>query len=128
MANRIVARYRDGRVVKGTTNDFLPTRGSFHLIPAAGGAAEVILVADLKALFFVRDLTGNAAYTEKKAFEKAVAGRRVQVTFVDGETLVGTTQGYQPDRPGFFMVPVDPQSNNERVYVVKAATKEVTLL
>lgn len=128
MANRIVAHYRDGRLVKGTTNDFLPTRASFHLMPAAGGAAETVLVGELKALFFVRDLVGNKDYEEKKTFEKAPVGRKVQVTFSDGETLVGTTQGYQPDRDGFFMVPVDPHSNNERIFVVKASTKDVTLL
>jgi hypothetical protein len=128
VANRIVARYRDGRVVKGTTNDFLPTRPGFHLIPAAGGPTDVVLVGDLKALFFVRDLTGNKDYDEKKTFERPAVGRKVQVTFTDGEVLVGTTQAYQPDRVGFFMVPVDPLSNNERIFVVKAATKDVKLL
>ena len=36
-----------------------------------------------------------------------------------------TTQGYQPDRPGFFVVPVDPKSNNDRCFVVMAAVKAV---
>jgi hypothetical protein len=128
VANRIVARYRDGRVVKGTTNDFLPTRASFHLMPAAGGPAQAVPIAELKALFFVRDLVGNKDYSEKKTFERPAVGRKVRVTFDDGEVLVGTTQGYQPGRDGFFMVPVDPLSNNERIYVLTAATTDVTLL
>ena len=49
-------------------------------------------------------------------------------TFKDGEELLGTTQGYQPDRPGFFVIPADPESNNERCYVVASATEEVSFV
>jgi hypothetical protein len=48
------------------------------------------------------------------------------VRFSDGETLVGTTQGYDRQRPGFFLIPADPQSNIERCYVVVAATSDVS--
>lgn len=134
MQNRVVARYLDGRTLKGQTADFLPTRPSFHVIPSghAGSSIQVVevKVSDLKALFFVKDLVGDAAYNEGKAFtpEVRAMGRKVQVEFADGETIVGTTQGYQPDRAGFFVVPVDPKSNNERCFVVMAAAKAVTFL
>ena len=52
----------------------------------------------------------------------------MQVTFKDGEVLVGTTQGYQPGRPGFFLLPADPRSNNERCYIVTSATQTVTFV
>jgi len=42
--------------------------------------------------------------------------------------MVGTTQGYQPGRPGFFVVPADPVVNTQRCYVIAAATKEVSFL
>jgi len=42
--------------------------------------------------------------------------------------MVGATQGYQPGRPGFFLIPADAQSNNERCFVVTAATQEVSFL
>lgn len=134
MQNRIVARYLDGRTLKGQTADFLPTRPSFHVIPSGqvGSSIEVIEVRinDLKAVFFVKDLVGNAAYNEARAFtpEARATGRKVRVEFEDGETIVGTTQGYQPDRAGFFVVPVDPKSNNDRCFVVMAAVKAVTFL
>jgi hypothetical protein len=132
--NRIVARYLDGRTLKGQTADFLPTRTYFHVIPSpqAGTSIQVVEVkiADLKAVFFVRDLVGDAAYNEAKAFtaEVRATGRKVQVKFADGEDIVGTTMGYEPDRLGFFVVPVDPKSNNERCFVVMAAVKAVTFL
>ncbi len=135
MQNRVVARYLDGRTLKGQTADFLPTRPMFHVIPSPQpGTSSIqvvdVKIADLKAVFFVKDLVGDAAYNEAKMFapEVRAMGRKVQVEFSDGETIVGTTQGYQPDRPGFFVVPVDPKSNNDRCFVVMAAVKAVTFL
>lgn len=134
MQNKVVARYRDGRVVKGHTADFAPDKPKFHVVPMSqsGTAIQVdeVTVADLKAVFFVKNLVGDASYNEGKTFapDKRPQGRKVQVDFNDGECLVGTTQGYHPDRPGFFIVPVDPKSNNDRCYVVMAAVKGVTLL
>ena len=59
----------------------------------------------------------------------SVHSRKIKVVFADGEVIVGTTQGYQPSRPGFFMVPADSAVNNiDRCYVVAASTSEVTLL
>ncbi len=129
--NRIVARYQDGRTLKGTTNDFLPAKDRFHVLPSDNppGARPVeVLVSELKAVFFVRDYAGHPEHDELNAFDpgKPVMGRKLRVVFKDGETLVGTTQGYQPGRPGFFLVPADPGSNNERCFVVAAATQEVT--
>ena len=39
----------------------------------------------------------------------------------------GTTQGYDRSRPAFFVIPVD-KGNNERCFVITAATKEVTFV
>ena len=127
--NRVVARYRDGRTVKGTTADFVPTRDAFH-VHSEAGTTIVVRLADLKALFFVKDLTGNPGYQEVQEFEpgKPVPGRKIRVVFGDGELLVGTTQGYQPGRSGFFVVPADSQANHERCFVLTAATREVELL
>jgi hypothetical protein len=54
-------------------------------------------------------------------------GRRVAVLFEDGELLVGYAQTYSAERAGFFVFPADPNSNNIRVYVLRAATKQIKL-
>ena len=89
-----------------------------------------IQLGDLKALFFVKDFAGRPSHKTRNEFaqDRAIPGRKIQVVFKDGETLVGTTQGYQPGRPGFFMVPADPDANTERCYVVAASTRSITLL
>jgi len=131
--NKIVARYQDGRMLKGSTSDFMPNKEIFHVVPVdapAGSKPLDVLVKDLKALFFVKDLAGTGHAEEKKDFDpsKPVAGRKIKVVFKDGEIMVGATQGYQPGRPGFFVVPADQKSNIERFFVVTAATREVTFV
>jgi small nuclear ribonucleoprotein (snRNP)-like protein len=127
--NRVVARFTDGRVLKGTTNDFSVSRDFFHVLPPEPGATPVrVLLAHLKALFFVKDHLGDKAYNEKKAFEKLVPGRKLQVTFRDGEVLVGSSTAYDAARPGFFLMPADPKSNNDRIYVVARAVRAVAFI
>jgi hypothetical protein len=126
--NRVVAHFRDGRIVKGSTTDFLPTRETLHI--HTGAAVETVRIAELKALFFVRDLVGDPGRQDHNEFDvnRSLHGRRIRVEFDDGEVLVGTTQGYQPERAGFFVSPADYESNHERVFVLQAATRAVELL
>jgi len=131
--NKIVVRYQDGRVLKGYTGDFLPTKPAFHLTPmdAPPDAKPLdIQIAELKAIFFVKDFTGDPNRKEVLEFPagKPVVGRKIRVIFYDGETLVGTTQGYDVTRPGFFVIPADSGSNNDRCFVVTHATKQVSLI
>ncbi len=129
MHNRVVARFADGRVLKGTTQDFSVTRDFFHVIPPDAGATPVrVTIPALKAVFFVKDHTGDKDYNEQKAFEKVVPGRKLQVTFRDGEVLVGTSTAYDAARPGFFMTPANPKSNNDRIYVVMKAVRSVAFI
>jgi uncharacterized protein DUF6982 len=122
----VVARFLDGSVLKGTTRDFAPNRPEFHVIPDGSAQAMKVQHAALKAVFFVKSLTGNKDHVEAQDLENARGqGRRVQVTFKDGEVVSGYTVGYAPDRPGFFVIPIDPRSNNLRVFVVNAAVARV---
>ena len=129
---KVVARYIDGRVIKGFTQDFFPNKDSFHLFQAHKGSGEAIqvFVRELKAIFLVRDFKGNPFYEERKLYMKGEkpSGRIVEVTFVDGEVLVGSTLGYDPKRQGFFVFPADPKSNNTRIYAVSSAVKQVRYL
>ena len=129
--NKVVARFTDGRMIKGMTADFFPNKDSFHVSEEGAQAGEVpveINTNDLKALFFVKDFEGDSQHVEGNEFdpEHPPVGRRIKVVFSDGEILLGTTAGYQKGRPGFFVVPADESSNIERCYVVAAATEEVS--
>ena len=127
--NRVVARFKDGRLVKGATSDFLPNKDAFH-VATPGSKPLVIQTKDLKALFFVRDHTGDPGHIEGNEIDSARpgSGRPIKVVFKDGEILVGTTNGYQPGRPGFFLVPADSGSNIERCYVVSESAEQISFL
>jgi len=128
--NKVVARYADGRLVKGLTHDFNPTRPVFHVVPTGvpdDMPSVVIRTAELKALFFVKDFDGNPDHVDKGDFnlDLPLEVRRISASFKDGEVIVGSSNGFRAGRPGFFLVPADPESNNERCYVVTEATSEV---
>jgi hypothetical protein len=129
---KVVVRYSCGRLVKGFTQDFFPTKKLFHLIPVdnPSGKPMEVFIEDLKAIFMVRDFVGHSVYKERKKYiegEKP-SGKKVEVTFIDGEVLVGTTLGYNTKRQGFFIFPADPKSNNIRVYIVSSAVEKVRYL
>lgn len=121
--NLIVARYRDGTVLKGTSLDVNAKRPTFHLRTDDRGTLEIKL-ADLKALFFVKDLTGDPARNDGQkpvlGDPRLLGAKRVAVTFTDGEMIVGLTTRFPPITDFFFLVPVDPKSNNVRVLVNRA--------
>ncbi len=125
--NKIVAHTRDGRIVKGLTHDFDSSREVFHVLPAEGGGIPVRLrVADLKALFYVKDWLGNRDYDPPAGFGPGMAhGRRCVVTFQDGEVIFGFTPDYAEGAVGFTLFPSDPADNNERLWVLSAAVKEI---
>jgi hypothetical protein len=130
---KIVARYLDGKMAKGFTQDFAPNKSLFHLFPdetsALNESVEVFL-SELKAIFFVRDFVGRPDYDERKHYGpgERPSGRVVEVTFTDGEILVGSTLGYDPKRPGFFIFPADPRSNNARIFVSSKSVRKVRYL
>lgn len=128
MINRIVVRYVDGTIKKGTTANFSPSKVNFHLTDKDNGTSEQIDLSHLKAIFFVKSFDGDPDYQERSDVERVGLGKVIKVLFSDGETLVGYTQGFSPARASFIVFPSDPASNNQKVFVVTAATKEVNFL
>jgi len=127
VSERVVARFMDGKTMKGFTRDFIVSRPEFSIFqsPEAPDDSVSVPFADLKAVFFVRHFAGNAEYRERKTFHGPAHGRKIQVTFNDGETLVGTTQAYRAGGTGFFVTPADPRANNVRVFVLSSAVRQV---
>jgi hypothetical protein len=92
-----------------------------------------IALADTKALFFVKTETGRPEYNETRAPSQGdvrlVGAKRMKVRFADSEEIVGLTNRFPPITPYFYMLPIDPVSNNIRILVNKAAVtamEEVT--
>jgi hypothetical protein len=126
---KVIARFNDGRLVYGYTNDFHPSKNQLHLSPnPRQGDSTYIPLSQLKALFFVREFMGDPTRVDSKDFLEAPQGRKVEVTFRDREVMVGSTLGYRGDGNGFFIHPADPGSNNLRVFVTAAGAQRVRFL
>ena len=129
--NYVVARYREGRIIKGVTYDFGPQKRGFHVnsLGEEAGKVSEVLFSELKAVFFVRSLEGRKDLPAlKELLEERLepAGPiKMKITFFDGETLVGTTHGYTLEREGFFIVPLEKESNNLRIFVISSAVKDI---
>ena len=141
--NKVVVRYKNGEVKKGSTEDFFPNEDMFHLKLLIGEPLKVdieelkvvhfvknleIGTEVLKAVFIVKDFEGNKDRKDEYTDDIPGGGQKVQVEFSDGETLIGYTQGYSPTRKGFFLVPADFRNNNDRIYIIASATEKITFL
>jgi hypothetical protein len=132
--NLVVVHEKDGTIHKGYTHDFNPVRETFHLQSNSHGEQETGREVNLdgcRAVFFVKTLEGDRFYSEKKCFDEVdtahLKGLKIKVSFRDGEVIRGVTLGYNKKKKGFFIIPVDPQSNNDRIYVIADAVDSVVL-
>ncbi len=85
--SKLVVACLDGRRLKGYVFNFSPLRERFRLFPEANSppnAGKDVELADLKALFFVKDFAGNPQYKERYDTNGG-RGRKLEVTFKDGE-------------------------------------------
>ena len=128
MPNKVIARYLDGRVLKGSSLDVSLNRASCHLRDVDDAMTQVKL-DELKALFFVKSLDGNPRHVEGQAIEPVDPRRRgsqlVEVTFRDGEKVRGLCTRYPPQTSCFFLVPVDSASNNVRILINGSALQGI---
>jgi hypothetical protein len=128
MPQKVVAHFADHTVVKGTSIDVDPGKPRCHVQSPEHGSLEIDL-AQLKALFFVKDLSGQPEHdeaTEPAAGDTRLRGsHRVKLVFLDGEELFGLMNRYPPNRPFFFVLPVDPKSNNIRILVNREAVRTI---
>jgi hypothetical protein len=134
---KVVVAYLDGRRAKGFSYDFSAMRDHFFLFPeeagnppaaAPGQKGEKISLAELKGVFFVKDFAGDPARQRANTDNFQGHGRKLEVTFADGETLAGATQAYNPGKVGFFMFPADAEDNNDHIFVINKNVKQVRFL
>jgi len=133
--NKIVVKYQNGEIIKGWTADFRPDKDFFHLYPLKEYSDEDVMeiqLSSLKAVFFVKDFIGNKDYKKVRTFKDQPgvipSQRKIVVFFKDGENLYGTSHSYGPNRKGFFVYPIDPKDNNERIFVLNSAVESIRLM
>jgi len=131
MVNLVVAKKKDGTLIKGSIGNFLPDKLVFHVNTRTGSTESTIelKVEDLKAIFFVKKLEGDRTSHDvpKKIIlpKTPTLGKHVSVNFTDGEVIEGFTHSLHLDRAGFYMSPNDATSNNIRIFVVLSSVSKI---
>lgn len=116
----VVVHFRDGRTLQGYAEDFHPTDGELLLRDATTNEDVTVFLGQVKVVCFVRNLftTGVTRNRETPPIQfNAPAGRRVEMSFRDGERLAGVVDLKEPPSRGFFLTPLNPQANSIRIYV-----------
>jgi len=129
--NRVVVHTAKGEIIKGYTADFSKDRPSFLLSTEESGIKinQTILLADLKAVFFVKTFEGNFLHKTLHTFDDLKGyGKKVMIKFRDGERFYGRVEVLSPEDSGFFMFPLDSESNTLRAFVLKDFISDVRLM
>jgi hypothetical protein len=138
---KVVVRFNSGKILKGYLEDFTAYTDIVVIKEAETDKEHGIPIHELKAIFFVKTFQGNSARSDKKVFGiRENIGRKVYIRFNDSESMMGYLEGEIPwekgfylSKPtsalkGFFLVPVDIDSNNKKVFVVSSSIKDITLM
>lgn len=135
LKKKAVVKYQNGEIIKGWVEDFRPARDFFILFPLIEYSEEERIEIDfssLKAVFFVKDFSGDKNYKKVRTFNLdfkiTPSQRKLIVNFIDGEHLYGTSHSYGRYKIGFFVYPVDPKDNSERIFVTHSAIDSIRLM
>jgi len=139
--DKVVVRFKDGRVLKGHVSDFDPDAVQIILVELENGKELNFPIEELKALFFVHSLEGDPNYRERKVFGISESmGHKIYIRFHDGESMLGFVKGDVPwekgfyrsspgnSSSGFYMAPVDAESNNIKIFVIASAVRDISVI
>jgi hypothetical protein len=131
-AKKVVIRRFDREPLTGFVNaqTYLRPEGVELLTP--GGALVVAPYSEIKVVCFVRDFSSLEPVQEKKVFNTRpkTDGLWVRMQLRDGEVLDGILSNnllhFIPE--GFTVTPPDAYSNNQKLFVPRAALTQVNVL
>jgi hypothetical protein len=131
-AKKVLIRRFDREPLTGFVNaqTYLQPQGVELLTP--GGACLVVPYSEIKVVCFVRDFGSVEPTQEKKVFNTRpkTDGLWVRMELRDGEVLDGILSNnlLQLTPEGFTVTPPDAYSNNQKLFVPRAALSQFNVL
>jgi len=131
-SKKVVIQRFDREPLRGYVNpqSYLQT-GGLELLSTSGVLVQVPY-EDVKAVCFVRDFDAEEPATEKRTFSSRpkTSGLWVRMRFRDGGVMDGLFPNnlLQWEAQGFSFLPPNPSSNNQRIFVPRAAVTDVQVL
>jgi hypothetical protein len=127
---KVVVRKMDRDSVTGYVAAAFLTDGKIEVMNTAGNVVSIALV-DIKGVYFVRELGDSESLTRKTFTSRPrMEGLWVRLRFRDNEIIEGMMPNdlLQEGSDGFSIIPPDPNSNTQRIFVPRSALSELTVL
>jgi hypothetical protein len=129
---KVVVRRFDREPVAGFVNPQSYLQPGGMEVLSLSGSLAVIPYHEAKAVCFVRDFDLEAPPPERRIFNTRprLNGIWVRMRFRDGELMDGLLANnlLQLEPYGFTVVPPNPSSNNQRIFVPRAALTDLQVL
>lgn len=128
--HKMVVRFSGGETMSCFGDNFIPGEKEM-MVKDLDERIHTIDLNSVKMVCFVRHFVTDSQNTHRmpeKMLFQAVPGRKVRIVFQDGEVLEGITSVRNKPSVGFFLTPLNPNSNNINIYANPAAIKSFTFL
>ncbi len=127
----VLARF-DREPLRGFVNPQTWLRDGAVELLAPDGAVSAIATDQIKAICFVRDLSGTSIFQERREFRNRPksAGLWIELLFRDGDRVEGMVPNnlISLETEGISFTPPDPAGNSMRVFAPREALRSVTVL
>ncbi|MGC2540398.1 MAG: hypothetical protein WA372_04300 [Candidatus Sulfotelmatobacter sp.] len=127
---KVVVRKMDRDSVIGYVDASFIADGKVEVMNTAGKVVAIEL-RDIKGVYFVREL-GDSESLVRKTFTSRprVEGLWVRLRFRDNEVIEGMIPNdlLQEGAEGFSIIPPDPHSNTQRIFVPRSALAEMNVI
>ncbi|MBZ5625965.1 MAG: hypothetical protein LAQ69_45840 [Acidobacteriia bacterium] len=125
----IVRRY-DREPLAGYVNPFSYLQATGVELISAQGNVSSVPYEEIKSIAFVRDF--DSRETSRRVFNTRpkMEGLWVSFQFRDGEVMEGVMSNnlLQVEHYGFTVIPPDPYSNNQRIFIPRVSLRSVEVL
>jgi hypothetical protein len=127
---KVVVRKMDRDSVNGYVNASFIADGKVEVMNTAGKVVAIEM-REIKGVYFVREF-GDSESLVRKTFTSRprVEGLWVRLRFRDNEVIEGMMPNdlLQDGADGFSIIPPDPNSNTQRIFVPRSALAQMMVL
>lgn len=131
-SKKVVVRRFDRESVNGFVNPRTYLQPAGIEVLSTAGTVSILPYAEVKVVCFVRDFASAETEPERKLFHARpkMDGLWVRMRFIDDELLDGLLPNdlLQMDSYGFTVIPPNPSSNNQKLFVPRRALREFHIL
>lgn len=122
---RLVIHFQSGKTLACWGDNFMPLEEEI-MVKDQDDRIQRVVLKEVKVVCFVKAFATDSRTTHKPPAQilfQAVPGRKVKLLFKDGEKMEGVSSLKERPVRGFFVTPLNPNSNNIHIFVNPAFLK-----